>query len=755
MLGLKKLKPDKQRQKLEEMVARFEAESPEVGTGETFLHKACQAGNAAAAAALIALAPETGQLIRDESGLLPVDHAILNGHRSAAAVALRGLPLEELNTLSLLLLPLLLQTGNLELPQQASLNAGLRAAAASGRDAAVELLIKNRAEVNSEQDDGATALVLASRPGHISVARQLLSAGACPDQGNRSALRVAAETGRLDLVKLLLEHRADVEASKAKRGGSPLLFAAKGGHLHCMEELLRASASLEGNKEWLPLHAAVQSGKEAVQLLLSARASPSVPARTWAPLHEAARRRSVITTELLLNHGSPIDAATADGATALHLAVQQGHEETVQVLLSRGASAGCRALSGAAPLHYAVQQGHLQLVQLLLAKNADPDQSMVDAAGIETDCRPLHFAAQLGLQDILKTLLAARASAETEMRGGFTPLALAARAGHMTCCQILLEANVLRPRGTRAIDAVTATGWTPLHLACKAGQLAVARALLELGASVNLLSKRGRTPLMVAIEAGHIEIVKVLVRCGADLELTMPGQWTALHLACLVPRNGAMLHFLLQHAQLTKTDEGWTPLHLAVQSGDESNVKAVLEVQSVVEAPSMQDVQVPSPLHLAAEAGQDVLVRMLLEKGAPVDALASHSITALHLAAGAGGSPEPPAAAQVAEALLVQGATVDLVMEGGATPLMVAARLGRLPVVRVLLQYGADVFSKLPSGWCSFLLAVRNGHAEVVRMLARPEHAQVKTPAGRTPVQCAKKYGHSQTELVLRQMFGE
>ena len=80
------------RQKLEEMVARFEAESPEIGTGETFLHKvqittgtdrvvftvatleypeimfhvlsssvqACQAGNAAAAAALIALAPETG-----------------------------------------------------------------------------------------------------------------------------------------------------------------------------------------------------------------------------------------------------------------------------------------------------------------------------------------------------------------------------------------------------------------------------------------------------------------------------------------------------------------------------------------------------------------------------------------------------------------------------------------------------------------------------------------------------------------------
>ncbi|CAL1137841.1 unnamed protein product [Cladocopium goreaui] len=730
---------------------RFEAESSHrMAAGETLLHKACQSDHAAAAA-LIALGPHTGprQLIRDETGLLLVDHAILNGNRSTAAAALRGVPLEELNTLSLLLLPLLLQTGNLEPPDQASLNAGLRAAAASGRDAAVDLLLKNKAEVNSEQEDGATALVLASRPGHVNVARRLLGAGAHPDP-NRSPLRMAAKSGRLELVKLLLQYRADVEASNVKKGGTPLFLASKGGHLDCMEELMKARAMLTG-KDWSPLHAAVQSGKEAVHLLLTARASPSVPAQTWAPLHEAARRRSASITELLLNHGSAVDATTADGATALHVAVQQGHEETAQVLLSRGASAGCIASSGATPLHYAVQLGHLHLTQLLLVgKNADPDQSMVDTSGTESGCRPLHFAAQLGFQEILRALLAARASTDTEMRGGFTPLALAARAGHMTCCNLLLESSESRLGGKRAIDAITAMGWTPLHLACKAGQPAVARALIELGASVNILSKRGRTPLMVAVEAGHFDIVKLLVRFGADLDATMPGNWTALHLACMVPRNGQMVRFLLQHTQLRSTDEGWMPLHSAVHSGDESNVKAVLEVQPMTEAPG----QVP-PLHLAAEAGHASLVRLLLERGASVDAPASHDITALHLAAGAGGSPQPATAAEVAEVLLAHGAAVDLVMEGGATPLMVAARLGRSSVVKVLLQYGADVFSKLPSGWCSFLLAVRNGHAEVVRMLVRPEHQQVKTPAGRTPIQCAKKYGHSEAEQVLRELLGE
>eukprot|EP00913_Durusdinium_trenchii_P012618 g11849.t1 len=70
-----------------------------------------------------------------------------------------------------------------------------------------------------------------------------------------------------------------------------------------------------------------------------------------------------------------------------------------------------------------------------------------------------------------------------------------------------------------------------------------------------------------------------------------------------------------------------------------------------------------------------------------------------------------------------------------------------------LIRAENRMLSMVARGWCSFLLAVRNGHTEVVRLLVKPEHAQVKTPLGRTPIQCAQKYGHRETEELLRSLW--
>lgn len=378
-------------------------------------------------------------------------------------------------------------------------------------------------------------------------------------------------------------------------------------------------------------------------------------------------------------------------------------------------------------------------------------------------CRCLHLAAQQGFYDCIQLLVSARANPSAEMRGGFASLALAARSGHAECCRLLLDLS--RAEGElKAVDAPTATGWTPLLLAAKAGHVAAVRQLLDSGASVNLPSRRGRTPLMVAVEACQVEVAEVLLQFGAALSPTLPGGWTVLHLACHVPGNRTTIQQLLRARADANalTEEGWAPLHLAVQSRDESNVQTLLAAEPPPAA--LADVQVPlSPLHVAAEAGSVGIVLLLLQsKVVPVDAVAEHGITALHLAAGASQSEGPPgtptdpsAAAAVAEVLLNHGATVDAAMEGGVTPLMVAARVGREAVVRVLLSSGADALRRLPSGWCSFLLAVRNGHAGIVKLLVRPELLEVKTPAGRTALQCAKKYGHSEAAAVLQEAMAD
>jgi ankyrin repeat protein len=78
------------------------------------------------------------------------------------------------------------------------------------------------------------------------------------------------------------------------------------------------------------------------------------------------------------------------------------------------------------------------------------------------------------------------------------------------------------------------------------------------------------------------------------------------------------------------------------------------------------------------------MATLLLRYGARVDALNQTGGTALHDAA-LGGSPA------VIDLLIQHGAKVDAVdRESGATPLMVAASMGRTEAVATLLKRGAD-----------------------------------------------------------------
>ncbi|CAJ1342084.1 unnamed protein product, partial [Effrenium voratum] len=624
-------------------------------------------------------------------------------------------PLQELSPLALLLLPLLLDGP--EKAPQASLALGLRSAAAENRLAAMQLLLARRAD--PRQEDGAAALVLAARPGHLPLVQCLLDASADADRevGGRRALHAAAEAGRSDVVDLLLARHANAEALSCN-GSSPLALAARAGHVDCMKVLLKAAAS-------------------------SSSASTLA-----APLQEAAKRNHPDAVELLLDHKAAVDSPPGS-ASALQLAVQQGHLEVARQLLRRGAATGRTGKSGAALLHSAVQLCQAETLRLLLDSNADVDQPMQDTDG-DTGCTALHLAAQQGFEEGLRLLLDANARADLEMRGGFTPLALAARAGHGACCQLLCEGA-----GTSRVDAKTAAGWTPLLLACKAGHVAMARQLLDAGASVNLPSTRGRTPLMASLESeGGFWLAELLLKRRAALDPALPGGWTALHLACHLKSTALPLLLAAAPEEVWReTEQGWTPLHVAAQSGDVRSARALLRSRASSPALSCkQDPGIPrsrqgfctaiTPLHIAAEAGHEEMVRLLLQEGASPNAVAERRASPLHLAAGAGGSDVETAAA-VAEALLEHGAEVDAVMDSGATALMVAARQGREAVARVLLRHGAELRRRLPNGWCSFLLAVRNGHAPVVRLLLKPELLKVKTPAGRTPLQCAEKYGHS------------
>ena len=73
----------------------------------------------------------------------------------------------------------------------------------------------------------------------------------------------AARTGKVDAVKALLAHGADVNAKEPRRGQTALMWAAAEGNVEVVEALLRAGADFHARLDsgFTPLLFAVREGR--------------------------------------------------------------------------------------------------------------------------------------------------------------------------------------------------------------------------------------------------------------------------------------------------------------------------------------------------------------------------------------------------------------------------------------------------------------------------------------------------------------
>lgn len=126
-------------------------------------------------------------------------------------------------------------------------------------------------------------------------------------------------------------------------------------------------------------------------------------------------------------------------------------------------------------------------------------------------------------------------------------LHLAARAGHVRLCELLIARGI---DVNRTADG--RWGGTALQVAAAHGHLDVVRALLAHGALVDGVTWAMATPLMDAARNGHIDIVRTLIASGADIHregLGLPQ--TALDFAIAYIHTGlgqaAVAELLRQH----------------------------------------------------------------------------------------------------------------------------------------------------------------------------------------------------------------
>ena len=104
---------------------------------------------------------------------------------------------------------------------------------------------------------------------------------------------------------------------------------------------------------------------------------------------------------------------------------------------------------------------------------------------------------------------------------------------------------------------------------------------------------------------------------------------------------------------------------------------------------------------------------------------------------------------RVSKLLLSAGAPLNRVTTAldGATPLIVAARNGCLPFVRLLLEHGANINAKNDTGRTAVSFAAENGHVQILEVL-HEHHANIDTVDNNGLSPCIYAAKNARTECI-------
>ncbi|KAG0533048.1 hypothetical protein BDA96_04G158800 [Sorghum bicolor] len=166
----------------------------------------------------------------------------------------------------------------------------------------VQYLLNNGADTETLISTGLTPLVYAVGKGNCEIVQALLCKGAYVDALTTvgAALHLAAQNGRDDIVKVLLDHHAD--HNKIAWGvNRPLIYAISARSLKCVKLLIEAGADVQGIGTETPLALAATDGlTDILKCLVQAGADPNVcDGFGFTPIETAARYNRREDVEIL------------------------------------------------------------------------------------------------------------------------------------------------------------------------------------------------------------------------------------------------------------------------------------------------------------------------------------------------------------------------------------------------------------------------------------------------------------------------
>ncbi|XP_031785037.1 ankyrin-1 isoform X2 [Nasonia vitripennis] len=486
------------------------------------------------------------------------------------------------------------------------------------------------------------ALHLAVRSGNVQTVAELLKSDICPNIQNsvrEMPLHLACRPGdkkiveladRLEILKLLWENGAQINAKAGQRKETALHIAVKFQQVEVVSFLLQsgANANARDKDERSPLHlvvfsTTVSSSEALVQLLVQRGANLHAQDLRWrTPLIEAVCSGNVDVAKLLLKAGAQIDYRNRLGLTALFYACETQIPSMTRLLLDHTANPQIQdQRKRSTPLHFVAGSGRYYtfvddsanrshiIAQILLENGANVDA--VDIGGSTA----LHIAVDTKDEKLVKVLIEAGAQVNARDEYGNTPLHVLLLTAQEDCCnedRLERMAALLIDRGVN-VNEQNDNQETPLYFALFRGNPVIVNLLLDHNATLSTLwhTQKGSlrflhespacnydpevcgdnleesfTPLNVVAALGHTNVVQLLLNCGVDVE---EGNFTGSH------------------------DVLKTPLYFAVKNRRYEVAKMLLNAGCKINRSVLHNTTV---LHVAVSQASVALTYLLMEYGA-------------------------------------------------------------------------------------------------------------------------------------------
>ncbi|KAH9482952.1 Ankyrin repeat protein nuc-2 [Psilocybe cubensis] len=278
--------------------------------------------------------------------------------------------------------------------------------------------------------------------------------------------------------------------------------------VHYSDLLAQQSGGL-GNVTRILWNIIIEAPPDLTDLILATLTSPfdfqfidDINGRTC--LHEAAIAGAQRMVSLCIENNVPVDKCDVYGRTALHYAAMRGHAHVCDQLLDASASPNILDRDNYSPLVYATLKGDVGCVRVLFEKGHVQAQPPMPSG----DFSPLSLAAQAGHVDVVVLLLEHGATSMPNSNGEY-PIHLAARQGHDAICRLLLHLD-----GWDTPDKYHE--WTPLFHAARYGHAECVQILVSGNCRVSLKDELGHYASHYAAWYGHQSCLEILLSVTKD-----------------------------------------------------------------------------------------------------------------------------------------------------------------------------------------------------------------------------------------------